>query len=528
MLRSGPSIILGALVMVAACDDGDDSDSDPDLQDSGRIDGAAVPPGSDATPDAAAPADAEADARARDAGRDAQTPDAAPDATTADAATDAAGDPPLPDLLLRADQLSADVWLDEREFTEQSCAVVEGCITTPGRRLLLRFGVTTANIGTADLRMGRPEDNLDLFEWSECHAHHHFTAYARYALLDLAGNVLERGHKQAFCLLDSGRYLADDPTVRERARYTCEFQGISRGWEDTYGSGLDCQWIDVTDLEPGAYRLRVEINPDHVLRELDYTNNDAEIEVTVPPYDLGAPCDGVLQREGLKRACGWTRVEVGQCQQGNIVQLGCTGAAGCGGLGSCEGDPMLRVCEGDDGQCLRSNALAESNNACETDCPYVAFDCPVSGTYTVWTAPHLDAEAYTCDLARTEGPPPPVSDPCQGDARGSRGLDRDCGWTVTAEDAECLPGFEYDIGCNPAACPREEGERCDGDPMLRICEGARHCTAAQALAFNDDSCNNTCPGTTFTCPPSGRYTVLTAPYQDGRRAECRPGVVRRL
>ena len=35
------------------------------------------------------------------------------------------------------------------------------------------------------------------------------------------------------------------------ARYNCGRQGIQRGWADSYYNGLECQYIDVTDVPPG-------------------------------------------------------------------------------------------------------------------------------------------------------------------------------------------------------------------------------------------------------------------------------------
>ena len=59
-------------------------------------------------------------------------------------------------------------------------------------------------------------------------------------------------------------------------------QGISPGWSDLYGNGLDCQWIDVTDVPPGKYELRVDLNPSRTFQELTFDNNSASVEVTVP------------------------------------------------------------------------------------------------------------------------------------------------------------------------------------------------------------------------------------------------------
>ena len=180
-----------------------------------------------------------------------------------------------PDLIIDAGLLASSIRFETKKFTSRSCAVEEGCVLGPGKRKLLRFSVATPNIGDEDLVLGNPADHPELFTWSPCHGHYHFNGYANYDLLDRTGTVVLRGRKQAFCLLDSVKY---DSTAGP-AKFTCTYQGISAGWGDVYGSGLDCQWLDVTAFR-GDYILRVTINPDGALAE-DTSNNVAEVAVHI-------------------------------------------------------------------------------------------------------------------------------------------------------------------------------------------------------------------------------------------------------
>ena len=182
----------------------------------------------------------------------------------------------LPDLTIDAERLGSSVVVRTKVFKANDCVVSEGCVAAPGKRKLLRFDVATPNIGDADLFLGSPIGN-PLFEYSPCHRHYHFNGYADYELLNLNGTNILTGRKQAFCLEDFARYY----TNAGPAKYTCSYQGISVGWQDIYGSYLDCQWLDVTDFAPGNYLLRVTINPQRILAESNYENNSATVPVTI-------------------------------------------------------------------------------------------------------------------------------------------------------------------------------------------------------------------------------------------------------
>jgi hypothetical protein len=166
----------------------------------------------------------------------------------------------------------------------ESCTLYEGCVDGVGWRRVLRFDTKAANIGSRDLILGVPANHPDLYTYSPCHQHHHFDNYARYSLL--AGEEqVAAGHKQAFCLVDWEPWAW--PDAGEEPFYTCFNQGLSLGWSDTYSAGLDCQWIDVTDVAPGEYTLRMEVNlpPEgtahSTLVERRYDNNVLELPVVL-------------------------------------------------------------------------------------------------------------------------------------------------------------------------------------------------------------------------------------------------------
>jgi hypothetical protein len=97
---------------------------------------------------------------------------------------------------------------------------------------------------------------------------------------------------------------------------------------------------------------------------------------------------------------------------------------------------------------------------------------------------------------------------------GSGGSRRDCGFRIERTEF-CRPGFEQTVGCGCAGLGS-----CDGDPVLRICAGNAACTVEESLDNVDDRCG-LCPSSTFSCPPEGRYTILTAPYGVGGSYACR-------
>jgi hypothetical protein len=183
---------------------------------------------------------------------------------------------PLPDLVLDAAYLVDTVALDSVDIAD-ACLLAEGCVTGLGERRVLRFGSRTGNVGTADFVLGTPDADNPLWTDNTCQMTFDLVGFARYELIDRAtGNRVLTGAKSGFCIADAEQWLPESGASCEV--YDCDRQGISRGCADNYGSSLECQWVDITDVPPGAYELRVTINADRDIPELDYENN----LVTVP------------------------------------------------------------------------------------------------------------------------------------------------------------------------------------------------------------------------------------------------------
>jgi hypothetical protein len=222
-----------------------------------------------------------------------------------------------PDLIVRSDVLR-DHWVVRIEdLPADFCSVIEGEIT-PGTHKLVRFTVTTPNIGTGDIFVGDPNAhfaaNDGLFEFATCHNHFHFRHYALYELIDPNTGFVWRAAKRGFCMLDTDpnpQWLGG-PTSGPRKYENCGAigitgnQGISAGWSDTYNLHLGGQYfvLDGGDnqpvVPPGQYILRITVNPPfvakgkepcpftdpsgfcHQLPESDYSNNVGQVTIDIP------------------------------------------------------------------------------------------------------------------------------------------------------------------------------------------------------------------------------------------------------
>jgi hypothetical protein len=206
---------------------------------------------------------------------------------------------------------------------------------------------------------------------------------------------------------------------------------VAPGWGDTYIAGVECNWIDITDVAiPSTgttQNLRFELNPDAFLCEgtpvLDangepvyeptsfvtetgdpvdrpvcdfarnYSVNNVGTRAIHVPKDGGLTTSACTRKQaGPLRDCGFTEQQENiACAPGKKVQLTCNVPANAS-------NQVLRVCENSAklGGIACSYSESVTNVVVENGGKNVSFKCPAArgvgepgGTYALYTAPVL-------------------------------------------------------------------------------------------------------------------------------------------
>uniref|UniRef100_A0A3Q3EDM1 Lysyl oxidase homolog n=1 Tax=Labrus bergylta TaxID=56723 RepID=A0A3Q3EDM1_9LABR len=189
----------------------------------------------------------------------------------------------LPDLVPDPYYIQAASYIQRVQMYALRCAAEENCLSRSAYhpsvrdldyRVLLRFPQRVKNQGTADFLPMKPRHE---WEWHSCHQHYHsMEAFSNYDLLDISTEQkVAEGHKASFCLEDT----SCDPGTRRRFACTAHTQGLGPGCYDTYHANIDCQWIDITDVPPGNYILKVTVNPSQLVQESDFSNNEVRCDI---------------------------------------------------------------------------------------------------------------------------------------------------------------------------------------------------------------------------------------------------------
>ena len=333
-------------------------------------------------------------------------------------------------LLVREDYLIDEHVVYYKYFTPDSCEIGEGVVAKPGWRQLLTFSATVENTGTKPLHIGDPTDpqnpwvQSNVFEYSACHNHYHFSHYGTF------GYNGAPGAKRAFCLEDTNRYRNDETSPLWATHQSCEFQGIGAGWGDEYNLGLPGQWVDITDVDSShAHDLSFDANPDRFLcegRTLNASNQP------VDPTDLSQVVFDASEFPGVSRIrcdlpANWKADNHGAisfastpggyitepCGRGQIGPLRSCGLGNAPQLRSCKpGRPVHLSCSSSDNAsvvriCERSAALgrgmpctvgeAQANGTAASSTS-LSFTCPAlrdgaGGGYAIFSGPLLPWES---------------------------------------------------------------------------------------------------------------------------------------
>jgi hypothetical protein len=172
-----------------------------------------------------------------------------------------------------------------REKHESLPQKVEEELAVPPMKVFQRLFTTGAEETNIERpHVDEPSAGEIIYVNADGHHHWHLQRVARYSLWNAAKTAeVAPAMKVGFCLEDSQHvepsvgpstpvYADNVAPFRDfcqqfRPNATSLFEGISPGWRDVYSHELAFQWVDVSNVLPGEYWLREDVNPLHVVKE---------------------------------------------------------------------------------------------------------------------------------------------------------------------------------------------------------------------------------------------------------------------
>ena len=161
---------------------------------------------------------------------------------------------PLPDLEVDESEVSKTLHLDTVYAGPGDCMLAEGCLRKAGLRYVIKFSTRIRNIGEADFVLGDPSGDPSLFVIDPCHGHWHYREFIQYSLYNSDNKQVLVAHKDGFCISDM------ECPKGVIGIYGCNYMGITPGCSDVYDATVPCQWVDITGLDTGVYKLSVVAN----------------------------------------------------------------------------------------------------------------------------------------------------------------------------------------------------------------------------------------------------------------------------
>ncbi len=120
------------------------------------------------------------------------------------------------------------------------------------------------------------------------HNHWHVQDLEDFELVRLDnGKLVGTGAKHGFCFFDNYRYGSSNPAYYTTSSGACGksssdtqvIMGLSVGWGDIYNWNLPDQYIDITGLTSGRYRLIATADADNWFVESDDSNNFSWVDI---------------------------------------------------------------------------------------------------------------------------------------------------------------------------------------------------------------------------------------------------------
>ncbi len=183
--------------------------------------------------------------------------------------------------------------------------------TADGRRLL-RFSSIVVNVGAGrfELHGQRPAGSsimnthqrvfddsggfrdvstaATMYFGGDGHSHWHVRDLEDFELVRLDnGRLVGTGAKHGFCFYDNYRYGSASPAYYTSSGGACggsssatsTWMGLSIGWGDIYHYSLPDQYIDITSLTSGRYRLHLTADADNWFLEQNEQNNATWVDL---------------------------------------------------------------------------------------------------------------------------------------------------------------------------------------------------------------------------------------------------------
>jgi hypothetical protein len=179
----------------------------------------------------------------------------------------------------------------------------------------------TTNVGEEETNIERAHvDETSsgeiIYVSADGHHHWHLQRVAKYSLWNGAKSAeVAPAMKVGFCLEDSQHvetsvgpsspvYADNVAPFRDFCQQynpiaTALFEGISPGWRDVYNRELSFQWVDISNVLPGEYWLREDVNPLGTIKETGGANapSYATSATIVPGFDALAQSASVQAGE---------------------------------------------------------------------------------------------------------------------------------------------------------------------------------------------------------------------------------------